>query len=233
MPRSAIATDNFNRANGTLGSNWSDINAGNADVLLIDNNQVYGQVAGHFGVSRWNGAGTFSNDQYSSAKLKAIDNYGTSYGIGVVARCSADTDGGRDYYYVMVQMTNTSGGTFTTVLGKVVNGTNTNLHSAAVTWSNDDLVSIECEGTTIRACKNGAALGGSFTATDSALSTGKPGLAVMGPAATGLFYADDWEGGDITASSSASITGAVGAGTFTGISGRMDLGVKTHTSVRG
>lgn len=206
MPRTSIATDNFNRAAGTLGANWSDINAANADVIYIDATPgtAYATIAGQFAVSRWNGAGTFSNDQYSSVKLVAIDNYGTSYGVGVVARCSADQEGTRDYYYVMVQMNNSSGGTFTTVLGKVVNGTNTNLHSAAVTWSNNDLVSIECEGTTIRACKNGTAIGGSFTATDSSLASGKPGLAIMGGAAD-LFAADDWEGGDITAASSSSV----------------------------
>jgi hypothetical protein len=134
---------------------------------------------------RWTGD-SFENDQYSSLKLVDISFGGA---LGVIVRGSADTNANRDYYYFIFQYSGTSR------LGKCVNGTDTELHSAAVSWSVGDYIELECEGTEIRACKNGSPLGGSFTVTDTSLSSGAPGI--CGWQVANDPTGDDWEGGNL------------------------------------
>lgn len=196
MARTLIASDNFNRA--SLGADWAQLNAGNAGDIVIDGST---RIRGSFGnqnvddkaTARWVGAGTFSDDQYSSLVLvNPVIFNGTTVRIGVIARASADTGAGRDYYEAYLLMD--SGTTPTTRLVKWVNGTRTQLHSAAVAWAANDRIDLECEGSEIRVCKNGTPLGGSFTQTDTSITTGKPGVT-----ATNSTFGDSWEGGDIAA----------------------------------
>lgn len=192
--RTSIATDNFNRA-APLGADWTQLNITLGGSVSIGSSTVYGGASGGQPVNGatavWSGAGTFSNDQYSSAVFVETDFGSENYRIGVICRASTDTNANRDYYYHSAGSNNVS------ILGKIVNGTNTAIHTASVTWDDGDRVELECEGTTIRAMKSGVALGGSFTATDTALTTGKPGITANGDSfvATG----DDWEGGDLSA----------------------------------
>jgi hypothetical protein len=196
VARTSIATDNFNRA--SLDANWAQLNSFWGSIGITASTRVYGSVdrtPGDGAAARWVGAGTFTDDQYSSLVVGALTWLTTSYNIGVICRASADTDGTRDYYGASVCM-DAAGPTYTTVLYKVVNGTITTLHSAAATWAVSDRIELEVEGTTLRVCKNGTALGGSFTQTDSSLSTGAPGVALGGGT---TIYGDDWEAGTITA----------------------------------
>lgn len=188
MARSQVATDDFNRANGGLGSNWSQLIT--SSTVQISGNEITGSHAGTSAIARWNGAGSFADDQYSSLVLADGDQGSGDYGNGVVVRASADQDAGVDCYYVYV-----ANGT---VFGKLVDGADTNFASSGVpTWTAGDRLELECEGTTVRVMKNGVALGGSFTVTDASLSTGKPG--VLGRGDPGIQAADDWEGGSLVA----------------------------------
>jgi hypothetical protein len=122
------------------------------------------------------------------------------YYIGVAVRCSADTDGARDYYALIVS-SDAAGPNYTTRLIKIVNGSATTLHSASVAWASGDTVELEVEGTTLTGMKNGSALGGSFTQTDTSLTTGKPGIlgaTDTDTSATGK----NWVGGNLTAGDS-------------------------------
>jgi hypothetical protein len=124
----------------------------------------------------------------------------TGYYIGVAVRCSADTDGARDYYALIVS-SDAAGPNYTTRLIKIVNGSATTLHSASVAWASGDTVELEVEGTTLTGMKNGSALGGSFTQTDTSLTTGKPGIlgaTDTDTSATGK----NWVGGNLTAGDS-------------------------------
>jgi hypothetical protein len=197
MPRTSVATDDFNRA--SLGSNWTNLNTTWGTIVTQTSTVFTGTSAntGNEAAAVWAGAGSFTDDQYSEGELGGLTFLTADYCAGYIARASADTDGNRDFYFFYVAG-DSSGPNYTTVLGKVVNGTRTVLHSASAAWANTDLISIECEGTTIRGCKNGTPLGGSFTQTDSSLTTGKPGILANGSSLTG----DNWVGGNITSGGS-------------------------------
>lgn len=196
--RSSIATDNFNRTSGALGSNWATLNnISGDDMKIVANLRVTGGSSGsNRAAARWVGAGSFTADQYSSIVIKFLDFVSSSYSIGVICRASADTDSARDFYEVLVQ-SNSSGPNYTTEFNKVVNGTRTSLNSASRAWAVNDRVECEAEGTTIRALKNGTAFS---TVTDSAIATGNPGIAGSNDNVDSNSTGDDWEGGNLTAS---------------------------------
>lgn len=182
MARSVVATDNFNRA--TLGADWAQLRPFDGSIIITAN-----QMAVEFlGAARWVGAGTFTNDQYSSLVLATLD-FGGAELIGVLVRASGDIDGARDYYSYFDK--EDVGGDLAQ-LTKVVNGTETILDSRASTFVAGDRIELEVEGTTLRGMRNGVVL---VTVTDSALATGKPG--VMNDL-TGQVFGDNWEGGNIS-----------------------------------
>jgi len=212
MPRSQVASDNFNRE--SLGTtDWTQLNSGfclmqiRSSTLLETSHE---QSLDGAGAARWVGAGTFSNDQYAELKINTLPALTTNSFIGVICRASADTDANRDYYFAVVS-SDGSGPNYTTVLGKVVNGTRTTLYSATNAWAVNDLISLEVEGSTLRLCKNGTALGGSFTQTDTALTTGKPGITGSGVATTGP-SGDDWTAGDMTTGTNVALSGSASTG---------------------
>jgi hypothetical protein len=193
MARIAIATDNFNRADGPgLGGNWGNVGpfASSTGVMRINASiNIFGGGGGD-AAARWIGAGVFTNDQYSSLVLTGI---GTDFSyVGVIARASGDQDNARDYY--KYQMRGIFG---TTALIKCVNGVETNLSvtPSTLTWVDGDRIEIEVEGTSIRGLQNGVVR---HTATDSSLTTGAPGVFAAHISQVPPF-GDDWEGGNITA----------------------------------
>lgn len=196
MARTSVATDGFDRA--SLGTDWAQLNTYNGTIRTQDSLYVNSTGNGQPGITaaaRWVGAGTFTDDQYASLEIRVLSYQSTSYNVGVICRASGDQDSNRDWYGASVCLDASS--SYTTKLLKVVNGTVTELHSASVAWSVGDKIELEVEGTTLRLCKNGTALGGSFTQTDSSLSTGLPGVAIaLGSETT--FYADNWEGGNLS-----------------------------------
>ncbi len=220
MARTSVATDNFNRA--SLGADWAQLDNGYGNV--VTNSSLYvasdsGADGGlnRMGTARWVGAGTFTDDQYSSLKLvEPLGFVGGTARAGVIVRASADTGANRDYYEAYVQSDSST--TPTTVFAKQVNGTRTLLHSAAVSWAVNDRLELEAEGTTIRVCKNGTPLGGSFTQTDSSITTGLPGVA-MGTSGN---RGDDWEGGNLGSGGGSPVGSLVGGKLTSGIlSGRL------------
>lgn len=195
--RTSVATDNFNRSTG-LGSNWTQLNPNWGNIQIeADNDDVRGgSSGGEHQAARWNGAGTFTDDQYASLVVTTLAFQSDNYSIGVICRGSADIDANRDYYEAVVYP-DSSNENRTTALNKYVNGTKTQLHSGIVAWSSGDKIELECEGSTIRVMKNGTALGGSFTQTDTSLTAGKPGIAAASDA-DNQASGDDWEGGNLT-----------------------------------
>jgi hypothetical protein len=191
--RSPVATEAFG---GTMG-NWTQTYPFWGS-MTITSGVVHGSSTENVANAQsavWSGSGTFSSDQYASMTASGLAWTGANLSIGVMCRSTTDTDGSRDNYHLIVIDDDSTNRT--TYLVKVVNGTRTVLHSATVAWVDTDEIEIECEGTTIRGMRNGAALGGSFTQTDSALSSGKPGI--TGAGAAGGPSGDDWVGGDLTA----------------------------------
>ncbi len=193
MTRTLVASDDFNRADGNVGSNWLYIRLSSwqPTPIGISTNRFFGRANNtNYQVCRWAGTGTFSDDQYSAVVLTGFAFFSVSEFCGVSARCSSDTDAGADYYFVKV-CSDSSGPNYTTKVGKMVNGTETTFDSTTRAWTNGDSVEIECEGTTIRALKNGTLF---YSTTDSSLTTGKPGIV----AGSSTLMGDSWEGGDYT-----------------------------------
>lgn len=201
MARTSVATDNFNRA--SLGADWAQLCSYNGTISTTGSTYIYASgytTPGLTGAMRWVGAGTFTDDQYSSLVIGVLAYENVNINMGVIVRASADNDSTsalntRDFYGVSVCL-DAGGPNYTTVLYKVVNGTVTSLNSGSASWAVNDRIELEVEGTTLRVCKNGTALGGSWTVTDSSLTTGNPGVA-MSSGGNASFYADDWEGGNL------------------------------------
>lgn len=203
--RTEVAAEEFG---GTLG-NFTQTNP-NWGNMTITGGIVHGSFASQTDALQsvvYSGSGSFAGHQYSSIKITALPFISADYSIGVTCFASTDTNGARDHYSVTIQAGG-AGPTYVTVLDKVVNGTRTQQHSASVTWSVNDYVSLDCDGTTVTVMKGtshatASALGGSFTWTDSSLTTGNPGIAGSGSSsgATG----DSWSGGTVSAGGGGSV----------------------------
>lgn len=199
MPRTSVATDNFNRASlGT--SDWTQLNtSASGDVQIDTSTRIKGQYGtqpgGNRAAARWVGAGTFADDQYASIRLATNPAAGDSptNSCGVIVRASSGTGASRNYYEAYVVQS--ASASVTTVLAKWVSGTQTVIATGTSTWATNDLLSLEAEGTTLRVCRNGTPLGGIYTVTDSSLSTGAPGVTMSSFGVLG----DDFEGGSIAA----------------------------------
>jgi hypothetical protein len=165
------AYDNFNRANGGLGSNWTAATGG---PFLISANVV--PAPGGTVVANWN-ANTFAADQFSEVTMPVV---GTAFG-GPAVRIS-----GSNNWYSCLE--STSGNLMT--IQKNVNGSLTSLVNTGITPANGDLVRAEVAGTTITCRQNGAVIN---STSDSSLASGSPGMDVQSTAAT----FDNWSGGNL------------------------------------
>src|SRR5215831_1955501 len=191
--RSAVQTDNFNRTG--LGSNWTNVATLDCGDVASDTSNTKFQggtvkTAGDGAVAAWAVSGTFTEDQYSSAVFADTHFDSLGYAIGVACRITG-LNTTRNYYVFMAHSNDAN------FLGKVINGSYTNLASPTATWADGDRVELEVEGTTIRAMKNGVAISGG-TVTDSSSTPptgGKPGIAASG--SSSVANGDDWEGGNL------------------------------------
>ncbi len=86
----ATASDNFNRANGSLGANWTDISEGG---LAISSQAAAGTAASANSGDIWN-AGTFTGNQYSQVEVTSTQLTGGQW-IGSVVRAQS---GGQTAY---------------------------------------------------------------------------------------------------------------------------------------
>jgi predicted acyltransferase (DUF342 family) len=202
-PRTAFAqsaTDNFNRANGPLGPNWTDIADGG---LAISSDAVVGTSTGVSGDIRTGEA--YSSDQYSQVQVTSTQLTGVQW-IGPAVRLqNSGLSGYLGIYYwnngnPELMLFLRSGGGWTP-LGNAYNcgalAAGTQLEMTAT-------------GSTISFLENGVAR---ITVTDTSLTGGAPGIVSAGTGSVG-----NWSGGDITIGSSYSIGGAV-----TGLSGTVVL----------
>lgn len=182
-----MATDNFNRADGGLGTNWTDqFTGGGLTTRIISNQANEGSSSSDGALAFWN-ASAFANDQYAELAISGIEPSG-GY-VGPTVRCSG-TNGSLACY---IGMALTSGrariykatagfsfpGTLVVDLGTI----------SGAAWVDGDVVRIEAQGTTLRMYRNGVQIG--TDTTDASLASGSAGLFVHGP------QADDWAGGDL------------------------------------
>lgn len=203
MPNQQVASDNFNRADSnSWGTGWTESEASPFQTFVISGNQGAVQL-GTTDIRCGSALRTesYNNDQYSTATFKSYSTNNASnlaYG-GLVVRGS----GSRASFTGYGILPGNSGGTNS----RLVKWVNANLASngngrtdlaTGLTISNNDILEIRANGTTISVLKNGSQIA---SVTDSAISTGVPGFAAQFPPFTvsEAFDSrwDDWSGGNI------------------------------------
>jgi hypothetical protein len=190
-----VYTDNFNRANGSLGANWTDLLNG----LVITSNLCDG-ASGALNVGYWS-ANSVAAYQYSQ-----IVSAGTFIGqlFGPAVRCS-ETD---NCYWLAV---NSAANTATIRLLSSGSGSAIGSAISIATVAAGQTFRLEVDGTTLRSYRNGTLLD---TITDATHSSGQPGIVIQ---ANGEFdRADNWEGGDLNSGDIGSSAGVATAG-FVGL----------------
>jgi hypothetical protein len=165
------AFDNFNRANGAVGANWSVTLNG----LNVASNNIQGTATGGNNVGLWN-ANSFSGNQFAEATITALN--GTTDFPGVAVNMS----GTNNWYYCTEDTT-------TLFLQKNIAGSVTNT-SGAVSGAVGDVLRIENNNGSITCYRNGAS---ALAITDSTLTAGNPGVVMNGNVAT----MKNWSGGNL------------------------------------
>lgn len=193
MADTVVATDSFNRADGDVGANWTK----GAYQAFSGRMKVVGQkaspVVDETLSETWNGAGTFTTDQYAEVILSGFGGYGASYYAGLTLRFSGSGATANGYGVMIADNLPSK----TASVLKVVNGSRfwTDL-SLPPAFASGDKLRAEITGsnpTTIKVYRNGV-LFAIHTDSSSPHLAGKPG---MGGRAAGTFI-DDWVGGNLS-----------------------------------
>lgn len=179
-------TDNFNRADGDLGANWTAVPSFIEPTIVSNAVQPVG-VSTTWSVVRYS-AQTFSDDQYASVKLVTAN--GSSNFVAPAVRGSDTT---QTVYY-----TRTNGPLGSTADGNItkwVSGTATTLFSFTDRTVNaNTIVKLDVRGSTLRRYEDGVL---KDTVTDTSITSGWPGLYVAADGGVaGDSVLDDWVGGD-------------------------------------
>lgn len=178
----AQSSDNFNRANGGLGANWTT----QIGSPAISSNEAYGNSLGNDSYA-FESAGTFGANQFSQATVKAI---GSNDWTIVVARASG-TAGSTNGYYFYARATGASSELWKLVAGAYFLISNTGYGPVAV----NDVLRVEVSSTSITVKDNGTQIG--TTQTDTSHSSGRPGLGFYPNTSVTAARLDDWSGGDL------------------------------------
>jgi hypothetical protein len=189
----AIATDDFNRADGGLGANWTT--AQNQLAPLIVSNVVQPNAVGSTESAAFYTATSFSPNQYSQVVLVQILTDFNRH-AGVLLRCQA---GVQTYYEIMCF--GALGTTCFLTIDKYVSASSTALASgsALVTINPNDVLRASVDSThTIRITVNGVSAFAPTTDASSPIASGQPGINVHTSAnLTTDSKIDNWEGGDL------------------------------------
>lgn len=158
-----LFTDNFTRANGGVGSNYTTLF--NNTALAIVSNTCQGGTQASDGGGVVNSVG-FPNDQWAQTTVGAVG-LTNEAGMGPLVRASLTTE----TFYTAFATGPGAGGTFW--LLKAVNGSYTTLGSPAGTVATGDVIYLQIIGTTLIVQKNGVQV---FTITDASISSGSAGV---------------------------------------------------------
>jgi len=184
-----LASDNFNRADGTLGPNWTQ--SVHNTTFAISTNRFTQSVLGAGSNYFWN-AIAWPNDQWSQILVAVpwtLLPGGAGGGLDVDVRASGVTTVTSNGYLFRVFTITTN----SRLLDKDVNGVFTQLATDAGAAAAGDINYLEAQGTTIVAKVNGVQV---FSVTDSAVASGSAGIGGHMPGT--LQFGDNWAGGDFS-----------------------------------
>jgi hypothetical protein len=170
------AYDNATRANGAIGANWTVTNNG----INISSNNFVGTAGATNDVAYWS-ASLFNPSQFSQVTLTALNGTTDFPGVAVLLTGSgASTQG----YSCIENTTNI-------YIQKISGTTNTALTSAVTTGAPGDVLRLEAApGGALTCYKNGVS---TLTVTDTAYTSGQPGLFLFGTVST----SKNWSGGNL------------------------------------
>lgn len=174
-----LATDDFNRANGALGANWTNL----VNSFVILSNAAKPNAYGDDAVSIYSAA-TWPNDQYAQVNVLGIGNTALDIGPGVCLRAA----NANNFYRITCGTTHCD-------VAKVVSGSYSTITDLGAGFLPGDTLYAEIQGTTIKVFRNGVQFGTNVT--DSSLSSGSAGL-MYSSNASGVTV-DNFEGGDFAA----------------------------------
>jgi hypothetical protein len=194
------ASDDFNRANGALGGNWTAISDG---AMTISSQVVTGGNAGQSGDIRT--AEAYSSSQYSQVQVTSTQLTGGQW-IGPAVRAQSS---GQSQYLGMYFWNN---GSPQLRVYKRTAGNWAQLGSSVATsgLAAGATLRLTATGSTISFLLNGAPV---ITVTDTSLTGGAPGITAFGTA-----HVDNWTGGNVAGGASFTI-----GGTISGLSGTVVL----------
>ncbi len=200
------ASDNFARANGSLGPNWTDMTVGG---LAIADDEVAGTNAGgNSGDIRT--AESYDNDQYSEVQVTSTPLSGNQW-IGPAVRAQ---DGGEDLYVGIYYW---DYGSPELMLFKLDNGSWSELGASSTSpLAAGTQLTLAAVGSALSFAENGTVVA---SANDSTLTGEAPGIMANGTATAG-----DWSGGDDDPTYSVS-------GSVSGLSGTMVLQDNSNDSM--
>lgn len=179
---STLATDSFT-GTGSLGANWTDIDAGWARVTDVAS-VTFGGGSSVFS-ARYTGV-SFPNDQW--AQIQVGTGAGTTdEGVGPIVRATS----GGDVYLLQ-------GNTTETRIYKRISGTFTQLGTDGPAVGTGDLLYLEIQGTNLVANKNGSNICGS-PISDTDIAAGSAGI--WGSATSGTITLDNFTAGDFVSTS--------------------------------
>lgn len=155
--------DDFNRANGAAGSNWTAVTGATAPTIVSN---VLKHAGASLGGVLYTGR-TWGNDQSCEADCTAVNAVGASEAVSVQVRSDATTDN-------QYELTWGEGGGGDYSLRKWVSGTPTVLGTTTgVGFTGTRHLRIEAVGTSIKAFVNGVQL---FSVTDASIVSGTPSI---------------------------------------------------------
>ena len=173
------ATDDFNRADGGLGANWTTHLA----APTIASNQAVAATSNAYNSAYWN-ADAFGADQYSEIIVGDADAY-----RGCLVRASGSGGSANAYGCYAGSSLNSFG----LPVGKWVAGSFSVLDTISFGLVTDDRLRLEVSGTTLRVYVNDTQVGTDLTDTD--LSAGSAGIVLYQSAETPCINA--WDGGNL------------------------------------
>jgi len=182
----SAASDDFNRADGGLGSNWAKPVPASEQTLVIVNNQVTPDTDNAHCYAYWIG-NTFSQDQYSQVRIRNAGAWN-----GVIARAQPSID---RFYMAFVFGPND----YRLYLRK--DGLYYDLSDGNTeTWVAGDIIRLEASESNpvqLTLLRNGNPVL-TYTDTTENLVGGSPGIGIYSPSEDHLAI-DDWEGGNLGA----------------------------------
>ena len=174
------ATDNFNRADGGVGSNWTALqnSVGNTFGHEVFSNQCRGAGSGYC-FSAWT-ADTFDANQYAQIAMASSAAYIAPF---VRAPSSGSADG---YLWTLNNGADSR-------IYRIDDGVFTQLQNGISIPALNSVCKITADGSTLKAYDDGSQVGTSST--DGTYASGSAGMMTLRD--TPIAYLDDWEGGNL------------------------------------